>query len=875
MKKYFLSFAIFIVLLLASTIFLPYLFKDRIIEEIKKQATESLKVNVDFNSNISINIFKSFPNLSLGIKDISLTYDNKFLNDTLLHVDKMELSIDLMEFYQHQNYRLRSILMEAPQLHLELLNDSTFNWDLMESTEENGESIDLELEKIQIVNGSFSYHDVAANLKSSFDQIAHLSSGSYNTDSFLLNASTTVDQIYVDYGGIKYINNWSLVQDGQIYLDLLEDIYSFRSNDLKLNGIDTKLDGFIQLVEENILFNLKSQSTSPDLNQFLTLIPAIYKSDFEHLKTEGSGSLAVEYKGLYSATTYPSYDVDLAINKGWFKYPDMDLPAEDIDLHARFYSEDGNPDNTVIDISKFNFSLDESPFTLQLLAKNLNINPYIDLKSAGNLNLETLNKIIPFKETVLGGDIQSDVSVKGSVGNAALANLNTLKAKGVFKTNNLIYKSVDMPETLEVKEADLEIDNNLVNIKTLDAKLGKNDIKIDGRLNNFLAYAMNSGTLYGRLGLSSNSLNVNDFLTESSSEDSVQMTLIEVPGDLSVDLTTDIKNLVYDDLHFTNFKGSASVNNRTLTFDRITTDLLGGNLNFNGKYLYDEVKPHADFEIAFTHIKVADLANKFKIIQAFAPLANEVNAQSTAKLTFSSLLKSDMSPDLTDVSLGGLINLESIKINSLDVLKSLDSKLGTNHFNVDYLNDMLLKFNINDGNLWVEPFSLFIDSSILNLSGLSKLNGNINYAGILSIPSAYVSNEVSTINALVKNTKFDQLEVKPNQYLDIAVKIAGTVKEPNVELNLQAIKDNVKQSIASSVSEEVENKKKEAEELVKTELDKIKDETAKKAEETENRLKEEAEKKKKEAEEKLKAEAEAAKKKLEDEAKKKLRNLIK
>jgi len=103
MKKFILSFAIFIVLLLASAIFLPYLFKDKIIQTVKVEANKSLKAQLDFNNNISINIFKSFPNLNLGFKDVLIVYpEGTFLNDTFIAADKIEVSMDLMKFYKEQ-----------------------------------------------------------------------------------------------------------------------------------------------------------------------------------------------------------------------------------------------------------------------------------------------------------------------------------------------------------------------------------------------------------------------------------------------------------------------------------------------------------------------------------------------------------------------------------------------------------------------------------------------------------------------------------------------------------------------------------------------------------------------------------------------------
>ena len=135
MKKYVLSIAILFVLLAGSAIFLPYLFKDKIIAMVKDEANKNLTATLDFSPNVGINIFKSFPNLNLTLNRLSLiNNDSTFSTDTFLYTEKLEVSFDLMKFYKEQKYIFKSIAIEKPYLHMEFLNDSTYNWDLLKDT---------------------------------------------------------------------------------------------------------------------------------------------------------------------------------------------------------------------------------------------------------------------------------------------------------------------------------------------------------------------------------------------------------------------------------------------------------------------------------------------------------------------------------------------------------------------------------------------------------------------------------------------------------------------------------------------------------------------------------------------------------------------
>ena len=881
MKKFLFSSAILLVLLFAAALFLPYLFKDKIIESVKTEANKSLRAKLDFNPNIGINIVKSFPNLHLSFKDISLVYqDSVYSNDTLLAADKLELSFDLMKFYKEQQYIFKNIRLKAPFIHLETLNDSTSNLDVLanQDTSESGTNdiLHFELSEVIIKNGAFDYLDAVSNTDIQLRGVEHISSGSFGTQSFVLDATTTIEELLVVYDDVAYLNKWKLSQEGTIALDLANSKYALPENKLTINGLEADLGGFIQLLENDILFDLTVATKSPDLNTFLTLIPAIYASDFAAMQTKGAAKMNATFKGIYNETSFPAYDLALRVDRGYFKYPDLPLPMEDIDLDLHVYSKDGNTDHTVIDLQKMHFKMENDPFDLKLNMQDIFGNTLLDADAQGKLDLTNLSKIIPLDGTEISGMLDADVQIKGRVNDITASSIDKFTSNGVVNAQNLVYKTTDMSEPLKVKNAKIIVHNQVVNIPVMDGKIGENDINFSGKFDNFFAYLLADKALTGSAFLTSKNLNANDFMTEAASDgETVELSLVEIPGDVKLDLTASIDKLQYDDLELTNFNGKLGVENSTLLLHDITTDLLGGRVNLQGAYTYDITKPLANFDISYSDIKVADLLAKFKLVRAFAPIANQVQAMTTAKITMATELNNDMSPKLESINLGGSLNLENITVEKLDVLKGIDTQLGTNHFNVQKLSDCLLAFRIKDGKLFVSPFDMFIDSSKLSIDGISKLDGSIDYKGILSIPSTYIKNETSIVNGLTAGTRFSNLQLNPKDFLDLAIKIGGTFKKPDVKLNLKEIKSSLKQNIKNTVSNEVAKKKEEAKVRATDEVNKIKDATKKRADEAKAKLEAEIARKKKEAEQRLKEEADKQKQNLKKQAEDKLKGLFK
>jgi len=877
MKKYILSIAILFVLVLASSIFLPYLFKDKIIEAVRTEANKSLKVELNFNPNIGINVFKSFPNLNISFKDLSLIYpDGTFQNDTLLFTNRLEVSFDLMKFYKEQQYVFKSIAITKPFIHLESQNDSTVNWDVSrEDDTSQSEAINFELAKFEINNGRFEYLDILSKIDFRLGDVNHKSNGDFNENIFKLASKTEIAEVIMMYDGITYLNKWAITQRGDIEANIANSKYSLAQNILTINGLEADLDGSIAMNEEDIIFDVNTSSSSPDLNKFLTLIPAIYSSDFNNMQTKGAANLNASFKGKYNDISFPAFDMQMNIENGWFKYPDLPLPAEDINLDLHIFSKDGNIDKTVVDISQLHLKMANDPFDVKLKMQDIFGNSLINTEIKGKLNLTNLTKIVPLENTTLSGYLVSDATIIGRINDIESAALDNFTATGSLTATNLIYQTPDMNEALKLYNAQIILANQHISIPTFDAELGKNYVKFSGKFENFYSYLFKDKTLKGNGNLTSKNINLNDFLTEDNEGASTEMTLVEIPGNINMQLTTSIDKLIYDDLTLTAFSGTFEVANKTASMQRISTQFLGGQLNLNGAYQYDAEQPNANFEVSYSDIKIKDLLSKFKVIKAFAPIADRVNALTTAKLSFSSLLNNDMSTKLENVSLGGSINLKNIVVDQLEVLKSLDNKLGSNHFNVAKIQDLLVKFNIKDGKLLVAPFDLSLDSSVLHLEGVSKLDGSLDYSGLLSVPGSYIKNETKIINGFVKDSKFSNLQIKPSDYLNIAVNIGGKFSKPEVKLNLTEIKNSFKQTLKTAIASEVDKKKSEAKTSAINELNKAKEDAMKKAEDAKTKALSEIEQKKKEAEAKLKQEAENRKKQLKAEADKKLKGLLK
>jgi len=134
MKKILLVLGILLSLLFAAMIVVPLIFKPQLVDLVRKETNKNINATLDFES-IGLNLFESFPNISLNIKNLTLITKAPFAGDTLVHSSTFKSVLDLISLITGQTVRVISIVLDEPQVHLTALKDGTVNWDIVKVTD--------------------------------------------------------------------------------------------------------------------------------------------------------------------------------------------------------------------------------------------------------------------------------------------------------------------------------------------------------------------------------------------------------------------------------------------------------------------------------------------------------------------------------------------------------------------------------------------------------------------------------------------------------------------------------------------------------------------------------------------------------------------
>ena len=133
---------------------------------------------------------------------------------------------------------------------------------------------------------------------------------------------------------------------------------------------------------------------------------------------------------------------------------------------------------------------------------------------------------------------------------------------GEFTAQDMKYTSKDLPQTVDIKYAQLKFSPAFVELVSFDSKIGKSDFKANGKIENFLDYFFaENGLLKGNFNLNSNQIDLNEFMrreeeTTAATHDTASLAVIDVPANIDFTLTASIGQLLYDNMEITNVTGN-------------------------------------------------------------------------------------------------------------------------------------------------------------------------------------------------------------------------------------------------------------------------------------------------------------------------------
>ncbi|MCB2218852.1 MAG: hypothetical protein KQI35_00550 [Bacteroidetes bacterium] len=840
MKTFLKILGIIIVIIIVAALLLPIIFKGKLVEIAKTEINKNVNAKVEF-ADFSLSLFKSFPNFNFGIEGLIISGVDDFEGDTLANIGNIDITIDLMTVISGDKYQISRIGIDNAKVHVKVLKTGEANYDIaIESTgeettattDEEASPFTLSLKNVIISNATIVYDDAELNTYVELKGMNHRLNGDLTADATILRTKTTADKFTIIYEGIPYLNKTKLHYDADIDADLKNEIYTLNRNELKINELALSFDGSVSMLADGYNLILTFNAPQTDFKHFLSLVPAIYTQDFASIQTNGKLGLTGYVKGVYNDQSLPAFEVNLTVDEAMFKYPDLPQSVRNINIRTKITSPGGDADNTIVDVSKFHMELGQNPFDMSLLLKTPVSDPDIRARLRGTIDLAGIGEFYPLEEgESMKGTFNMDVTLEGKLSAVENENYEDFTAIGSLLIKGFDYQSNLLKERMEISNAQLNFSPRYLDLVSFKSRIGRNDFNADGRIENYLAYALKDEPLQGTLTTYSTYFNLNDFMPETDESieespaetDTTTLSVIEVPANIDFTMKTTFMKLIFDNIEMENVGGRLFVKDQQVILDKLSMNLLSGEMALSGKYSTAEPdNPNFAFDFDMKNIDIQQAYQTFDIVSQYAPIAEKIKGNMNTRFDLNAKLGPDMMPLYETMTGGGELSTSKVTIENVNSLNKIADALKIEKLKRMDVDKIRIEFEFVDGKIMVEPFDLKYDNFKANIAGWTALDQSIDYAMDLNVPRAELgsaANEVLSNLVTQANAKGANFSLGDNVSVDIS--IGGTLIDPKIKTAFGESSKSAVEDVKQQVKEEIEKKKEEITKEAREKADKI------------------------------------------------------
>ncbi|HET8829458.1 MAG TPA: AsmA-like C-terminal region-containing protein, partial [Pelobium sp.] len=825
---------------------------DKIVAGVKTAINKNINAEVNFK-DVDLSILSTFPNLGIQLNELVIIGVDSFANDTLANIKTLELNLNLMSVIKGETYQINSVNLFEPNIYAKVLKSGKANWDILKvdsaqtpTADTSKTTFKASLQEYNIENGNIIYDDASLGFYMDIKDVNHSGTGDFTQDLFQLKTESDMQHLTVKYAGIPYLNDVKLQAELPIDIDMKNMKFSFGDNKLKLNELLLAVTGSLAMPNEtDMLIDFKFDAQQSDLKNFLSLIPAVYASNFKDMDASGNFAFNGFAKGTYNETSLPAFDVNLSIKDGKMKYAGLPAAVNDIQVTANIKNPDGVIDHTEINIPAFHLAFDKAPIDGRLFVKTPTSDPYIDMALKGKLDLKQLTAIFPLKDVTLSGILDADIQAKGNKSAIDKQQYQNFNASGQMLASNFIYTGAAVAKPVSISSAKMTFNPKNITLTNLNAKVGKSDFAANGSITNYLGYIFNKDqALGGTFNLTSNLMDINELMgpqnTTTPKVDTSKLSLIKVPANINFLASVNAKRVLYDNYNISNAKGALLVKDESVYFKDMALQMLDGTVKMNGMYTTkDPQKPFVDIDFGIEKMSIQKAFATFNTIKLLAPIAKYTVGEFSTNLKFNSLLKQDMMPIYSSINASGLTNIIEAVIQGFEPLNKLAAGLSNGNLRKLEVHDLLTKFNITNGRLNVAPFNIKKGDILMNITGSNGLDQSLDYVLGINLPRAMLGKTNETANSLLAslNKKIGS-NVAVNDMVKINALLGGTITKPTLKLDLAG---DLKNQAKSVVNQIIADKKEEFENKAKEEVTKFTDQAKEKLQEKTDTLKKETE----------------------------------
>ncbi len=821
------SFIILFVLvgLIGVMAILPLFFKNSISDQLKIAINKQIEGTVDF-SEFHISLFNKFPKVELQVVGLSIAGTGDFQHDTLVSVGSVSGAITLSELFRKKELKITSLNIRDTDVLLKTIEGGAANWDIVPSpgTEEaveepesdtSGKGIKIMFDDLELSGLNLKYLDESSDMLFILKNSSTHTRGEISGSEMNFDIEAQVGELIFEYGSVRYISNTKLRLASQLLFNSEKMDFTFSDGNIWLNDLLLKLEGSFAIPSDSMYFDLNLNNDSKDFKGLLALVPAAYESYLEKVQADGSATISGNFKGWYYGEDYPALQLNLEVADGTFKYTGMPEQIDHIRVSTQISKPQGDFDKLVIDVPKASASLKGIPVNLQMKITTPVSDPAYAARLQGDVNFNMLNKAVPMEGVDIQGELSADIAVEGRQSDVDKSAYDKFKSNGKLSLENFVYRSEALKEPVNIQSGVVSVTTPKIEVKSLKGNIGQSHFSLTGYLSDYLPYFLRDKVLKGEFILKSNFADLtelaaiqNQVATQKADSAIVQQTTVEadsilafeVPARMNLKFRSAIKKAVYDRMELSQVNGLIAIHDQTLELGNLDMEMLQGKLTVTGSYKGNEqLRPDFDFNLDAADFDVQSAYQSLSMVRRYLPIA----ARSQGKISTEFSMKGKMNEkmELIGPSLNGngVFSTHQLKVVDDPTLSQLKGIIKSEKLKKVKVDDFTARFNIENGNLIVEPFYTTIAGQETTVQGKLSVQSELDFLLDFKLNRSDLGDDINKV--------FDFIPGSQNiQKVDTGVKITGPVKSPKVSVDLDNARKQIMEEVKKAGTKEVKDK---------------------------------------------------------------------
>ena len=383
------------------------------------------------------------------------------------------------------------------------------------------------------------------------------------------------------------------------------------------------------------------------------------------------------------------------------------------------------------------------------------------------------------------------------------------------------------------------IAHDKLSIGQLKAVIRDSDLSLSGNIVGLSDYLENKGTLNGVLDVQSDEFHLSQLqeIYMDSTFGSYTDSSTPLFHHLDIQVIGDAQLMTYQKSTLQNNLVSFRLKDNQLIINDITSNSLGGKLQFNGLVTFDNREIQVDIKSNFNDISISQSLRTLPVFEKLAHPLSFIEGRINTTINLQSLLDKDYNLILPKVDAFGLLETIDGKVIGFKPLEVLSNYLGLQKSKEVLIKQSKNWVTIKDGWVQVDEFNFKMNDSNFKVHGAHSLTNELDYRIQAEIPSRLLS-QISIdgkVGAKLAQ-KIDKFRDVPSGYIGLYFEMTGTFDSPVIRLNdvdilsagkaaareaLEEVKDTLRSTVGSLKSKIETGLKDSLESLSEVAKDKI------------------------------------------------------